>query len=115
LPQAALASLSESRTPRDKTEFRFRNPLAVAPSTLIKHATRSRRETLEADSEWFLGTLKALNPDGYFLIDDFLDHVADIVEGDESSLDEAVDKLAVTQKRLHEAIDAANVSIGLQI
>jgi hypothetical protein len=36
-------------------------------------------------SEWFLGTLKALNPDGYFLIDDFLDHVADIVEGDESS------------------------------
>ena len=47
--KAALAHPSlRFRTPENKTEFRFRNPLAVAPATLIKHATRSRRETLEA-------------------------------------------------------------------
>jgi hypothetical protein len=36
--------------PKSKTEFRFRNPLAVAPAALIRHATRSRCETLEADA-----------------------------------------------------------------
>jgi hypothetical protein len=41
---------SKFRTPKNNPEFRIRNPLAAAPATLIKHATRSRRENLEADA-----------------------------------------------------------------
>jgi hypothetical protein len=45
---AALARPSlRLRAPENKTEFRFK-PIAVAPATLIRHATRSRREILEA-------------------------------------------------------------------
>jgi hypothetical protein len=44
----ARSSLSKIRNPENKTEFSFINRIAVTPATLIKRATRSRRETLEA-------------------------------------------------------------------
>jgi hypothetical protein len=66
-------------------------------------------QTLE-HAEWFLGTLKAWHSgtDGYFALDDFLDHVADTNKADDSNLDVAVGRLAVTHKRLHDVIDAMN-------
>jgi hypothetical protein len=69
-----------------------------------------KQHELVKHSDWFLGTLKTLNSgtDGYFFIDDFIGHVADVNQGDESSLDAAVTKLAVAHNRLHEAIDALN-------
>jgi hypothetical protein len=59
-------------------------------------------------TERFLGTLQAWSSstDGYFALDDFLDHVADAVQEDASGLDGAVDRLATANKRLNDVIDA---------
>jgi hypothetical protein len=100
--------MTKTSTPKKadlhKLYLRRRSQRNVALKKVIK------QYELVEHSGWFLGTLKALNSgtDGHFFIDDFIGHVVDVNEGDESSLDVAVDKLAVTHKRLHEAIDALN-------
>jgi hypothetical protein len=64
-------------------------------------------------TESFLGTLQTWNSglNGYFGLDDFIDHVGDAVQDDERDFDGAVDRLAVAHKRLHDAIDALNASL----
>jgi hypothetical protein len=64
-------------------------------------------------TESFLGTLQTWNSglNGYFGLDDFIDHVGDAVQDDERDFDGAVDRLAVAHKRLHDAIDALNDSL----
>jgi hypothetical protein len=59
-------------------------------------------------TERFLGTLQAWHSgtDGYFALDDFLDHVADAVQEDASGLDGAVDRLGAANKRFNDVIDA---------
>jgi hypothetical protein len=64
-------------------------------------------------TEQFLGTLQAWNSgtDGYFALDDFLDHVADVVQEDASSLDGAVDRLVAANKRFNDVIDAMDQNL----
>jgi hypothetical protein len=59
-------------------------------------------------TERFFGTLEAWHSatEGHFVLDDFLDHVADAINEDEWLLDVAVDRLAAANKRVHDAIEA---------
>jgi hypothetical protein len=59
-------------------------------------------------TEWFFDQLGAWRSgtDPSCVPDHFLDLVSDAIKDDEHSLDVAVDRLAVANKRLHDLIDA---------
>jgi hypothetical protein len=99
-----IERVTDNRDELHRLYLRRKSQRNVALKNVIKHYQKLEH------AEWFLGTLKAWHSgtDGHFALDDFLDHVADTNKADESNLDVAVGRLAVTHKRLHDVIDAMN-------
>jgi hypothetical protein len=104
-----LTARSKKRLPSLKTQtmhrlyLKRRSQRANALKKVIKQWQQLQH------TEWFFGTLEAWRSatEGHdFVPDHFLDLIADVVQGDESSLDVAVDRLAAANKRVHEAIEA---------
>jgi hypothetical protein len=98
-----MKTTSELRLPSlNKLYLKRRSQRNNALKNVIKHWHQLER------TEGFLGTLRAWSSgtNDYFALDDFSDRIADAVKEDESSLDEAVDRLAAANKRFNYVIDA---------